>query len=152
MAMWRSRAGGNRDASWKDWAIASVTVWLAPVFLGVAVLALAYAISTAVGATGSSSEALHPVLALFLAGYVLVFSPMFSWAGLLVAIVPAWALLRLGLGGWASFLALGLVAGALAGGLFQGFSAAMGAGFGGLAALAFRRILSALKPEIFTTR
>ena len=149
MAAWRSVPHGHRALGWKDWAIATAVIWLTPIPLGIAVLALAYGLSALIGAT-SVPDATHPVLALFLLGYVLLFSPMFSWAGLVVAIAPAWGLLRLGRGGWASFLALGLLAGGLAGAMFQGFSGAMGAVFGMIAALAFRWSLSRLNREIFT--
>jgi len=150
MAAWHSQPRGDRLTSWKDWAIASVAVWLGAFPVGLALLALAYLLSTIFGLAGSADMA-HPLAALYVVGYVLFFSPVLSWAGVLVALVPAWWLLRWGLGGWASFATLGLVAGAIAGSFFQGFAPGVAAAYGLLAALAFRRILFQLRPAIFTT-
>ena len=151
MAAWLSQPKGDRLTNWKDWAIASVVVWLGPLPLGVAVLALAYVLSALFGLE-SSEQSAHPLAALFIVGFILVFSPLMSWAGVLTALVPAWWLVRSGAGGWASFSALGVAAGTVAGSFFENFATAIAAVFGLLAALTFRWVLFRLRPEIFTAR
>lgn len=149
MAAWRSRPKGDQLTSWKDWAIASVAVWLGAAPIGLILLALAYLLSAVLGLS-SDPEAAHPLAVLYILGFVLFFSPVMAWAGVLVALGPAWWLLRLGAGGWASFAALGLGAGALGGSFFQGFAPGIAAMHGLLAGLAFRWVLFRLRPAIFT--
>ena len=151
MAVWRSTPGHDRHTRWKDWAIAAVAVWLGAVPLGLAVLALAYLLGTLPGLSGAPGVT-HPLAALYILGYVLFFSPMLSWAGLLLALPPAWLMLRRGFAGWGSFGMLGLISGTLAGGFFDGFTPTVAGLHGLAAALAFRWILFRLSPEIFTAR
>lgn len=70
--------------------------------------------------------------------YLLIFSPVFSWIGWLLALPLIWFLLRDGWFGWVSAGAVGLVCGAVAGSLI-GTSAALPFGF--LALLALRAAL-----------
>ncbi|WP_323007960.1 hypothetical protein [Pseudorhodobacter sp.] len=70
--------------------------------------------------------------------YLLVFSPVFSWVGWLLASPLIWFLLRDGWFGWASAALVGLVVGAVAGSLI-GTSAAMP--FGLFALLGLRAAL-----------
>lgn len=149
MPAWRSRPEGNRQTLWLDWALPAVLVWLAPLPIGGVVVLANYLLSMAFG-LATSGEAAHPLAVTFFLGYVLFFSPMLSWAGVLVALAPAWVLLRLGLGGWASFMFVGLMAGAMAGSFFQGFHFAASAAYGMFAALAFRWLMMRRNPAIFT--
>jgi len=103
----------------------------------------------AFGLSGSAG-ATHPLAALYLLDYILLFAPVLSWAGVLLALGPAWWLLRQNAGGRASFAALGLGAGGFAVSLFQGFEPLIAAVFGLLAALVFRWILFRLNQAIFT--
>ncbi|WP_050523241.1 hypothetical protein [Pseudorhodobacter wandonensis] len=78
--------------------------------------------------------------------YLLVFSPLFSWVGWLLALPLVWLLLRDGWFGWLSAGLVGLVAGAVAGGLI---GSPVALPFGGMAVLALRAILGsrlALRP------
>lgn len=56
---------------------------------------------------------MHQLLAtLCVTGYILFFSPVLPWAGMLLALAPVWWLLRRG-AGWVGFAPLRLAAGAL---------------------------------------
>jgi len=147
MAAWRSRPAGDRLLSWRDWAVASVLVWLGPAPMALALLALTHLVSAGFGWSVSAQNT-HPLSMLYILGYILLFAPVLSWTGLLVALGPVWWLLRKGAGGWASFAVLGLVTGAVVGGALQG--AVSAAVFGLPAALVFRWILFRLRPAIFT--
>ena len=151
MGVWRSQPAGDRLLCWRDWAVASVVVWLGAAPLGLGVLALAYLFSAVFGLSGAT-DMRHPLAALYVIGYILLFAPVLSWAGVLLALAPVWWLLRRGAGGWASFATLGLAAGTVAGTLFQGFAPGIAAAYGVLAALVFRWIFFGLHPAIFTTR
>ncbi len=151
MAAWRSDPGGDRRLGGGAWLLASVTAWLGPALPGLALLAMAFGASRLWGLSGGA-EAAHPLAAVYVAGFVLVFSPVLSWVGVLVALVPAWMLLRRGWGGWASFGALGLVAGMLAGTMVQGFLPGLAAAHGVVAALLFRWVFCLIEPDIFTAR
>ncbi|MGO4909067.1 hypothetical protein ACEN2J_12150 [Pseudorhodobacter sp. W20_MBD10_FR17] len=77
-------------------------------------------------------------LTLFGMVYLLVFSPLFSWVGWLLALPLIWFLLRDGWFGWASAVLVGLVVGAVAGGLVDTPAALP---FGVVALLALRALL-----------
>lgn len=151
MAAWRSVPGGHRAARWRDWAVAAGAVWVGASVLGIAVLAVTAAISAALGLAAPGGEGAHPLIVPFVLGYVLFFSPMLSWVGIALALPGVAVLLARGWGGWASFLILGLVAGAVATIPFAGFGTWVGMGFGGPAALAFRRMFVWIRPSAFTT-
>ena len=70
--------------------------------------------------------------------YLLIFSPVFSWVGWVIAAPVIWFLLRDGWFGWGSAALVGIVIGAVAGGLV-GTSAALP--FGLVAILALRLLL-----------
>ena len=70
--------------------------------------------------------------------YILIFSPVFSWIGWLLAAPLIWFMLRDGWFGWASAALVGLVVGAIASGLI-GTAAALP--FGIIALLALRWLL-----------
>lgn len=148
MAVWRSQPAGDRLLNRRDWALASVVVWLGTVPLGLGLAGLAYLASAGVSPP-DPVELPRLLVALYLLGYLLIFSPILSWVGVLLALAPVWWLLRNGAGGWGSFAALGLGAGGVAGALFHGVVIA--AAWGLLAALCFRRILFLRRPGIFTS-
>lgn len=149
MVAWRSPRGAR--PGWTVWVLASLAVWLAPLPLGLLLLALAHGLAAILSLDGAP-DAAHPLLVMHLFGFVMFFSPILSWIGVLLALVPAWLLVRRGWGGWASFAGLGLLAGTLAGAMVPNFAAAIASGFGLFSALAFRWILFRLAPEIFTAR
>ncbi|MFN3954432.1 MAG: hypothetical protein ACK4LQ_08250 [Pararhodobacter sp.] len=149
MAAWRSPRAAR--PGWKGWVLSSLAVWLAPLPLGLGVLVLAYGLGVLLS-LDDMLDAAHPLVVVHVAGYLLFFSPLMSWLGLLLALPLAWFLVRRGWGGWASFAVLGLAAGTLAGALLPNFAPAVASAFGLLAALAFRWILFRLSPEIFTAR
>lgn len=156
MAAVFSRPGGDRLIGWKTWALAALTVWLGAIPAGLAVLLVAYPLSAVFGLTNSDAVA-HPLAALYVVGYLLFFSPLLSWAGILLALPFAWLALRRGIGGWVVFALLGVVAGSVASGFFEHFAdswggAAAGLIHGLLSALAFRWLLARLQPDAFTDR
>ena len=150
MAAWGSTGGKGSRLRLSDWLLASLTVWLGAMVLGAAVTALATWLSALMGLGRPDEETAHPLLLLFLTGYILLFSPLFSWLGLVLALPAVWLLLRKGAGGWASFALLGAGAGTLAGLLIPGFLTLMASLFGLLAALAFRWVLALRRPEVFS--
>ena len=148
MALWRSVPGGDARIGWRGWTLAALAVWLVPLPLGLAVLGLAH-LAEALGLSNDGAG-MHPLAVVHVLGFILLFSVTLSWLGVLIALLPAWALLRLGWGGWASFAALGLVAGAAAGSLLHGFVPGLGPAHGLFAALFFRWIIYRIAPGIFT--
>jgi len=164
MPAWRSRPDGQRGLVSRDWILASVTVWLGAPVLGAGLLLLTFpltgALMTLTGNPDSDGPAAAAFLLLLYMSYALIFSPVISWAGLGLAIPAAWMLLARGLGGWSSFLVLGLVAGGLAGlllpqvvGFFDTAEGSLtGAAFGASAAPVFRGVLFLRRREIFTAR
>lgn len=79
--------------------------------------------------------------------YLLVFSPLFSWLGWLLATPLIWFLLRDGWFGWASAALIGLLVGAVAGGFID---TSAGMPFGAVALIALRVLLGrklALQPQ-----
>jgi len=151
MALIRSRRGGHARAAPFDWALAGLVAWIGPSLLGLALMALGAGLSRGAGwpAVGALPAGL-PGAAMLLGG-TLFLSPLYSWAGLLPAVPAVWLLLRHGLGGWVSFLVLGLVLGDSAGRLVLG-SADLARPVGALSALLFRATFFRLDPDIFTTR
>lgn len=142
-----SREGaGPARPGWGTIGLAAVLVWATPCLLGILVLGLAFGISHATGTLELEMDR-HPLLALFMAGYVLFFSPLLSWIGICLAILPAGWLIRRGRAGWRSFLLLGLLAGTLAGSMVPGFGTAIAAAYGALAALGFLWAVRRLQPR-----
>ena len=150
MAAWVSTGGNGSRLRLSDWVLASLAVWLGALLLGVAVIAFATGVSALLGMGAPEDDAAHPLVALFVTGYILLFSPMFSWLGIILALPAVWLLLRGGAGGWASFALLGAGAGTLAGLLIPGFLTLMASLFGTLAALVFRWVLALRRPEVFS--
>ena len=149
MAAWGSAGGRDVRLRFWDWLLASLAVWLGALVLGAAMVALGMALSALMGLGAPEDDRAHPLMLLFVTGYIFLFSPVFSWLGILLALPAVWLLLRWGAGGWASFALLGAGAGTLAGLLIPGFLTLMASLFGLLAALAFRWVLARRRPEIF---
>jgi hypothetical protein len=84
--------------------VTAVLLWAAPVALGGVLYAIAVAAGTGEGALGILTIAI-----------VLIFSPILSWIGWVVALPAVWWLLTRGMFGWLPALATGLGAGAIAG-------------------------------------
>lgn len=124
-------------AGWRVWAMSIALIYLGPMALGLGVLALAYVAGLAL------PEGSGLLASLYIGGFILFFSPILSWVGLLVALPLAAVLMARGVAGWGSFAVLGLIVGGVAG-------AALGDGylfiaplFGVLAAVTFRAIFFA---------
>lgn len=144
----------------RSWLIAAGVAWIAAPVLGLVLLALG-TLALGLVQTGARPSAAATALGwVYGAGFALVWTPMFSWIGMVLAMPLAMRLVRGGRVGLAGFALLGLAVGALCG---AGIAAAAGgtavgvwAGFGALAglvgALVFRSALFRLEPEIFTTR
>jgi hypothetical protein len=72
------------------------------------------------------------------AATALMFSPLYSWIGWLLALPPTWALLRLGWFGWLAAAGTGLITGAVAGSIAD---SAVATPFGLIALLLLRLLL-----------
>lgn len=138
--------------------MAAAMVWVAAPIVGLILVILSTILLGLSDGGGAATLLTRSLAWLSVTGFMLVWSPVFSWIGLLPAVpVVAW-LLRVGRGGAGSFgllgLALGAVCGAaimaLAGGTAIAFWGLFGGGVGLASALALRRALFWLEPEIFT--
>jgi hypothetical protein len=137
MNVFKSSPGMHR-AGWRVWATAAALIWMIPCALGIAVLGLAY------GAGIVLPEG-HALLAtLYILGFVLFFSPILSWLGLIIALPLAALLMARGWAGRGSFAALGLATGLIAGAMVGDGYLLLGPVFGLLAALGFRAVFFAL--------
>lgn len=106
----RSAPDGLARLGWPRFLLTALGLWLAPAALGLLMLLLV----TPLGAV-SSDAALYGAGI----GYALLFSPMFSWIGWLIALPAAALALRLGWFGWLSAAAIGATAGGIAGEIVQ---------------------------------
>jgi hypothetical protein len=143
MAAFRSRPGGDRLLGWQVWAVGLLAAWMAPVLLGVALLALAQLAGWIFG----------DMVALAVLGggaYLMVFSMMFAALWLIQLVLLAWLLLRLGAGGWLSLLIAGAACGALGISFLPGMSWTVGLALGTLNALVLWIVFSRMQPNIFT--
>lgn len=144
MAALRSRPGGDRQVGIGSWVVGLLATWAVPSVLGLGLAGVA----TLLGQAGVHREGW--LLTLHATGWVLVFSPLLSWMGL-VALAPLfWLMLRRGQAGWASTMAAGALAAALAlvplsamGGAMAGVIVVP---FGAAAALILRATLGWLAP------
>lgn len=150
MAMLASARGGQRLLGWRDWLAALLVVWIAPALLGAGLVGLGMLFGGPEFREAADAGASQALIVLFLLGYVLLFSPVLSWIGLLIALPLVWMLLRFGLAGWLNMASMGAIAGLLAAGAVQGFHPLLPMVFGTLAALGFRAMLRARKPQAFT--
>ena len=149
MAAWRSAPEGLRLVGGGAWAMAILGTWMLPALLGLGLALLATGLGSAFG------ERPGWLLGLHAAGWVLFFSPLLSWIGL-IALAPLMALLlRRGRAGWLSAMAAGLLAGMLAlvalSALAGGMSAILVLPFAAGAALILRGLLAWRAPAAFAT-
>ena len=128
------------QAGWRPLLLAGAAVWALPVPVGAGLLMLALALGQLTGLDGTGAP-VHPLVAIHLTGWVMLFSPVLSWLGLLPALPVAGWMLRSGRGGWASFALLGLLAGVVGSWMAPGFSSLVAALWGLLAALVFRKMV-----------
>lgn len=145
MAALRSPRHGDRSLGLGSWVVGLLTTWIAPSMIGLVLIALATALSR-----GGVAQDTGWLVGLLAAGWVLVFSPLLSWIGL-VALVPLfWLLLRAGRAGWASSMAAGALAGLAAMAALTAMGSAMAmlivVPFGAAAALILRAALGWLAP------
>lgn len=151
MAAFRSATRGDRHLGWRGWSLGLAGAWLLPAVMGLATLALLWAVSALTGATrGQGGPAV--LEALHIAGMLLFYSPVLSWVGLILLAPSAWMLLRLGLAGWLNMMGAGLTAGIVAAGAVGSIGAEITSLFGAAAALILRSVFQAISPEIFTAR
>lgn len=145
MAALRSAPRGDRSLGLGSWVVGLLTTWIAPSMIGLVLIALATALSR-----GGVAQDAGWLVGLLAAGWVLVFSPLLSWIGL-VALAPLfWLLLRAGRAGWASSMAAGALAGlgamvALTA-IGSGMAVLIVVPFGAVAALILRATLGWLAP------
>ncbi|GAB1478741.1 hypothetical protein MASR2M74_12910 [Paracoccaceae bacterium] len=132
MALIRSRP--QIPVPWQPLFLSVVALWLAPVLVGVAGLAMYGTIGKTWAEFG---------LGVWFVANALAFSPLFSWVGWLIALPPVWAALRLGWFGWLGALVIGAAAGAIATEVVQ-TPAALAFGIGAL--LVLRAVLGRLMP------
>jgi hypothetical protein len=111
-------------------------LWIAPLPVGVAGMAMS-----------GLSEQLNEDIATFVGflALILVFSPLFSWVGWLIALPMVGLALARGRFGWLSAAAIGALAGAVAAVLVD-LVAVLVLPFGTLALLALRAVLGRLRP------
>ena len=109
-------------------------LWLAPVLVGVLGLTMFFVIGKTWAELG---------LGVWFFANALTFSPLFSWVGWLIALPPVWAALRLGWFGWIGALAIGAVAGSVAGALVD---TEVALPFGIAALLVLRAVLGRVLP------
>lgn len=109
-------------------------LWIAPVGLGLVGLALAVPIGRLWA---------EPGLELWFIASALIFSPLYSWIGWLIALPPVMLALWQGWFGWAAALLIGAGSGLLAGALAD---TEIALPFGILALLVLRAVLGRIMP------
>jgi hypothetical protein len=99
------------------------------------------------GPAGLSDSMPMAMLAATGAAFALMFSPLYSWVGMLFLAPLAYGLSRAGRLGWVPAALAGIVAGLCASGFVPGMTQAVPAGFGLLAAVVLRGSLFLLAPD-----
>lgn len=149
MAAWRSAPRGDRQVGAGAWVVAILGTWAVPALLGLGLAGLGLSLGRVTDGAGWA-------LALVSIGWVLAFSPLLSWVGLLALAPLFWLLLRGGRAGWASAMAAGAVASLAALAALSAFGGGMAAlivlPFGIVAALILRGVLGWLAPEALAAR
>jgi len=142
--------GAHRALRWRDWGIAWLAAWLAPFGVGISAILLGPILLLPL-LSGMLPDAGLDYLRLlsWVVATALFISPAFTWIGLLVLLLLSVPMLALGRFGWLSAIIAGAAAGLLATGLLGGMGAAIGPVFGAGAALVFRAVLKARRPELF---
>lgn len=149
MALFASSARGTDHFSWRDWAVAYLSAWLAPVPLGVALLVVPLLVLWAFEALGVAAPFEDAISLAFGIGWVVMFAPMLTWVGLVIAAPVVWLVLRLGWGGWVSFVLGGVGAGYIAAALVGGMAPLIPTASGAVIAVILRAILGWLRPAVF---
>lgn len=149
MAALHSAHRGDRALSWRDWCAGYGATWVLPAPLGLAMLVLPILYQWPFQMLGWPVPAQEPVSYVFGLGWVILFSPMLTWIGLLISVPVVWATLRLGLGGWLVFLIGGGAVGALSANILDGMHALFPALIGALSGYICRLVLKWLRPEVF---
>ncbi len=149
MALLRSVRKGTRAVTWRDWVFAYLTLWAAPLLVGMALSALAILWRWPFDAMGTDVPAEDTISAMLGLGLFLMMVPVFSWIGLVISFPVVWLVLKLGLGGWLSFalggVAMALAASAMIGGMAPEIPMVTGV----LSAMALRWLLKRRKPDVF---
>lgn len=109
-------------------------LWIAPVGLGL----IGFLLAIAVGRLWA-----EPALVLWFVASGLIFSPLYSWIGWLIALTPVLLALRLGWFGWTVAVAIGAGSGLAAGALADTEAALP---FGIAALLVLRAVLGRILP------
>ena len=139
----RTTPRGDRAMGFAPWLVGLPAAWLAPPFLGLAVLLPLGLLDRLIGpiptlsAMGGSAALVMlsmPVAALWLVPLALV----------------TWLLLRMGVAGWASLLITGAACGGAVILMIPGTSALFGMMMGSLNGLVLWFVFSRMRPEIFT--
>ncbi len=151
MAVLRSAARGNRALRWGDWIFAYLTLWIAPLLLGMLLSALAILWRAPFKASGAAVPAEKIIAAVLGGGVFLMMIPVFSWIGLIISFPVVWLVLRAGLGGWLSFALGGIAMALLASAMLGGMAPEIPIVFGVISAVALRWILHRRCPEAFVT-
>ncbi|MGY6534632.1 MAG: hypothetical protein ACXIVG_04725 [Pararhodobacter sp.] len=143
MPAWRSAPGGDRLLGWRGWVLGLLAAWMIPVWLGLGFLALWGLIERVAGPT--------PALAILgTPAFVMSASLMLAGLWLVPLALLAWALMRLGLGGWLPFALCGAATGAPGIMAMPDTSPALGAALGMMNALILRGVFGRLMPQVFT--
>ncbi len=149
MALFRSARRGDRAIGWRDWLVAYGAVWTLPVPVGLTVAIIAMLWRWPFETMGWPVAADAASAYVFGLGMVMIFVPAFSWLGLLLSVPVVWLVMRLGLGGWASYAMGGGAMGAVSAGALGGMALPAPVALGVLSALALRITLRWMRPELF---
>lgn len=112
-------------------------LWLAPVVVGLIGLALFMVIIRLGTGAGDSAMVLWTV------SYALMFSPLFSWIGWALALLPVMVAVSRGWFGWGSAALIGLAAGLVAGAVVD---SEIASAFGFIALVALRGLMGRMLP------
>jgi len=149
MAAFYSAGRGERALTWRDWLAGYAATWIVPVPLGLMMLVLPLLYMWPFEALGWPIPAHDPVSYVFGLGWVVLFTPMLSWIGILISVPIVWSVLRMGLGGWVNFLFGGALMGALAASMLDGMHALFPALVGAFSGVICRIVFCWLRPEVF---
>ena len=138
MSALRSAPRGHAIAGWGAVAIAFAAAWVAPVLPGALMLGLAPRLLSG-----------DLALAAMAIGTAFVFSPLYSWIGLVIALPMVVGLMSQGRFGWAMALAAGLAAGVLATPLVGGLGPLVAPMMGAAMLSVLHAVLRAARPAAF---
>ncbi|WP_071797621.1 hypothetical protein [Natronohydrobacter thiooxidans] len=150
MALLRSASSGHRAVTWSNWLFAYLILWALPIPVGISLSAFAMLWRWSFEALGASIPAETVISVIFGIGVFLIMMPVFSWIGLVISFPIVWLVLRLGLGGWLSFILGGSVTGWAAAGVLGGMAPEIPIVLGVVTALVLRWMLGKRAPGVFT--